>query len=60
MVLDLGESVQKYSYLPEPYNDFIFAIICEELGLIGGLVVIALFLALILRGIRIILHAPDT
>lgn len=58
--LGLGESVQKYSYLPEPYNDFIFAIICEELGLIGGLVVIALFLALILRGIRIILHAPDT
>lgn len=57
--LGLGESVQKYSYLPEPYNDFIFAIICEELGLVGGIVVILLFLALIFRGVRIILHAPD-
>ncbi len=40
--LGLGQSVQKYSYLPEPYNDFIFAIVCEELGLIGAAVVILL------------------
>ncbi|MBR0089364.1 MAG: FtsW/RodA/SpoVE family cell cycle protein, partial [Clostridia bacterium] len=41
--LGLGQSVQKYSYLPEPYNDFIFAIVCEELGLVGAIVVILLF-----------------
>lgn len=56
----LGQSVQKYSYLPEPYNDFIFAIVCEELGLFGALCVIALFAALILRALRIAMHAPDT
>lgn len=57
--LGLGQSVQKYSYLPEPYNDFIFAIVCEELGLVGAIVVIGLFVALILRGIRIAMNAPD-
>ncbi len=56
----LGQSVQKYSYLPEPYNDFIFAIICEELGLIGAILVIALFVVLILRALRIAMNAPDT
>lgn len=58
--LGLGQSVQKYSYLPEPYNDFIFAIICEELGLFGAIIVILLFVALILRALRIAMNAPDT
>lgn len=57
--LGLGQSIQKYSYLPEPYNDFIFAIICEELGMAGAIVVMLLFLALIMRGIKIALNAPD-
>lgn len=57
--LGLGQSVQKYSYLPEPYNDFIFAIVCEELGLVGAIIVILLFTALILRIIRIAMNAPD-
>ncbi len=57
--LGLGQSVQKYSYLPEPYNDFIFAIVCEELGLIGAALIICLFAALIMRGLRIALEAPD-
>ena len=56
----LGQSVQKYSYLPEPYNDFIFAIVCEELGLVGATVVILLFAALIVRAVRIAMNAPDT
>lgn len=56
----LGESVQKYSYLPEPYNDFIFAVVCEELGLIGAIFLIGLFIALILRGLKIALEAEDT
>lgn len=57
--LGLGQSIQKYSYLPEPYNDFIFAIVCEELGLIGAILIIGLFAALIIRGIKIALDAPD-
>lgn len=56
----LGQSIQKYSYLPEPYNDFIFAVICEELGLIGAILVIGLFAVLIMRALRIALNAPDT
>ncbi len=56
----LGQSVQKYGFLPEPYNDFIFAIVCEELGLLGGILIIVLFAALILRGIKIAMEAPDT
>ena len=55
----LGESVQKFSYLPEPYNDFIFAVICEELGLIGAVFIIALFIGLIIRGIKIAMEAED-
>lgn len=58
--LGLGQSVQKYSYLPEPYNDFIFAIVCEETGLVGASVVILLFAALIWRAARIAMNAPDT
>lgn len=56
----LGQSIQKTSYLPEPYNDFIFAVICEELGLLGAILIIGLFCALIFRGIMIAIHAPDT
>ena len=56
----LGQSVQKYAYLPEPYNDFIFAIVCEELGFVGAFLIMALFAALIVRGIKIALEAPDT
>ena len=57
--LGLGRSRQKYLYLPFQYNDYIFAIICEEVGLAGALVIISLFAALILRGYWIALRAPD-
>ena len=57
--LGLGRSRQKYLYLPFQYNDYIFAVICEELGLIGAVCIIVLFAALILRGYHIALHAPD-
>ncbi|HEV8440836.1 MAG TPA: putative lipid II flippase FtsW [Methylomirabilota bacterium] len=57
--LGLGESKQKLFYLPEPYTDFIFAIIGEELGLVGAAVVVALFAVLVWRGLRIGLRAPD-
>lgn len=55
----LGRSIQKHFYLPEPQNDFIFAIIGEELGFIGGTIVIVLFAILIWRGVRIAINAPD-
>ena len=55
----LGKSQQKFYYLPEEHNDFIFAIVCEELGLIGAAIIMALFAALILRGFWIALHARD-
>lgn len=55
----LGRSVQKHFYLPEPQNDFIFSIIAEELGFIGGITVILLFMILIWRGIKIAMSAPD-
>ncbi len=58
--LGLGQSRQKYLYLPEPQNDFIFAIICEELGLIGALVILGLFALLIWRGIKISRNAKDS
>ena len=57
--MGLGKSRQKYLYLPFQYNDYIFAIVCEELGLLGALGIIALFAALILRGYYIALHARD-
>ena len=57
--LGLGKSRQKYLYLPFQYNDYIFAIICEELGRVGALLIIALFAALILRGYWIALHAAS-
>ena len=55
----LGKSRQKYLYLPFQYNDYIFAIICEELGLAGALLIILLFALLILRGYWIALRSPD-
>ena len=55
----LGRSIQKYSYLPEPYNDFIFAVVCEELGLIGASLIICLFAFLIYRGMKVAFSAPD-
>lgn len=55
----LGESRQKYLWVPEPHNDFIFSIVCEELGLIGALVILALFILLIWRGFVIAMRAPD-
>ena len=57
--LGLGRSRQKYLYLPFQYNDYIFAIICEETGLMGALLIMLLFAALILRGYWIALKATD-
>ena len=57
--LGLGKSRQKYLYLPFQYNDYIFAVICEELGLIGALLIIVLFCAMLLRGYWIALRAAD-
>lgn len=57
--LGLGGSRQKYLYLPEEHNDFIFSIVCEELGFIGAALVLVLFAMLILRGFWIALHCRD-
>ena len=57
--LGFGKSRQKYLYLPFQYNDHIFAICCEELGLLGALAIIALFAAMIFRGYWIALHGAD-
>lgn len=55
----IGQSRQKYLWLPEPHNDFIFAIVCEELGLIGAVVIILLFCLLVWRGFTIAMRAQD-
>ena len=55
--LGYGKSRQKYLYLPFQYNDYIFAVICEELGFVGALGIMALFAMLILRGYWIALRA---
>lgn len=55
----LGQSVQKHLYIPEPQNDYIFAIVCEELGFVGAIFVIVLFVALVWRGVYISFHAKD-
>jgi len=55
----LGQSMQKYLYIPEPYNDYIFAILAEELGYVGTLFVMLLFLVFIWRGIKVAMNAPD-
>jgi len=57
--LGLGQSRQKYLYLPEEYNDFIFSIACEELGFIGAMLIICLFALLIIRGYWLAVHARD-
>lgn len=59
MGLGLGNSRQKVLYLPEEHNDFIFAVVCEELGLIGAGLILILFALLILRGYWLALHARD-
>ena len=57
--LGLGKGRQKFMYLPEEHNDFIFAVVCEELGLIGACVIMLIFAMLLLRGFWIALHARD-
>ncbi len=59
MEQDFGESKQKYLYIPEPHNDFIFSILGEELGFIGCAVVLILFAIFIWRGVLIAMKAPD-
>lgn len=57
--LGFGRSRQKYMYLPDEHNDYIFAIVCEELGFIGAIGILALFALLIIRGYWIAMHARD-
>lgn len=57
--LGLGQSRQKYLYLPEPQNDFIFAIVVEELGLIGAIMILLIFALLVWRGITLSLRSKD-
>ncbi|GGA20868.1 stage V sporulation protein E [Paenibacillus physcomitrellae] len=57
--LGLGMSRQKYSYVPEPQTDFIFSILSEELGFIGGTLVLLLFLILVWRGMRVAMTIDD-
>ena len=59
MGVGLGKSRQKFLFLPEEHNDFIFAVVCEELGLIGATLIMVLFAVMILRGYWIALHARD-
>ena len=57
--LGLGNSRQKYLYVPDPQNDFIFSILCEELGFVGAALTVVLFLLLFLRGMSIAVRARD-
>jgi len=57
--LGLGNSRQKQLYVPEPQNDFVFSIICEELGFIGAFIIVVLFVLFIVRGAQISMKAPD-
>ena len=57
--LGLGNSRQKHLFLPEPENDFVFSIVCEELGLIGAVLILLLFALLIIRGYWLAIHARD-
>ena len=57
--LGLGQSRQKYLYLPEEHNDYIFSIVCEELGYVGAVAIFILFALLICRGYWIAAHSPD-
>ena len=55
----LGQGIQKFSYLPEPMSDSIFAVAGEEFGFLGSIVIIGLFVAFTMRGFRVAAHAPD-
>ncbi len=55
----IGQSRQKYLWVPEPHNDFIFAIVCEELGLVGAFIIIVCFALLVWRGFSIAMRAED-
>ena len=57
--LGLGNSRQKFLYLPEPQNDFVFAIVCEEIGFIGALIILLIFALLVWRGITLSLRSKD-
>jgi cell division protein FtsW len=57
--LGIGQGRQKYLYLPEEHNDFIFAVLCEELGFVGAVLVLILFALLIIRGFWLALHAKN-
>ena len=57
--LGLGQGRQKHLFLPEPANDFIFSVVCEELGMVGAVLIMIVFAALIIRGFQIALRAPD-
>ena len=57
--LGFGRSRQKYLYLPFQYNDYIFAVVCEELGLVGASIILLLFAALVLRGYYIALRCEN-
>ena len=57
--LGFGKGRQKFMYLPEEHNDFIFAIVCEELGLVGACIIMLIFAMLLVRGFWIALHARD-
>ena len=56
----MGQSLQKHMFVSQPQNDFIFAIICEELGFVGAMATISLFIAFVWRGLVIAQKAPDT
>ena len=57
--LGLGQSRQKYMYIPEAQNDFVFAVVCEEMGLIGAILILLVFVLLVWRGITISMRAKD-
>ena len=57
--MGLGKSSQKFNYLPEPVGDSIFAVIGEELGMIGAMILVTLFIMLAMRGLKIAKKAPD-
>lgn len=57
--LGLGQSRQKYLYIPEVQNDFVFSVVCEELGFIGAAIILCIFALLVWRGITISMHAKD-
>lgn len=57
--LGLGQGRQKYLYLPEEHNDYIFAVVCEELGYVGAILILLLFALLVVRGFWLALHARD-